>query len=375
MSVFVNIRQNKENPKKIGHKFLAQFAEAENLVYGVPNEAWVFTLYEGKNDIRNQLFMLYDPYRIARGFTFYLDGDCNIEMSLNLPCAEEDIAHFYHAVGALCKSCRVDSFEQEGEPHALSDIPALQEENILFNRRLIHEDIEENLTIFGSIYPIVIEDELYPKLRNSDEASAAKIFGDYLHEKQKDRYYFAKPALYKNDSNGMLNAYYTLTEDTPSIFPLNPHLPYGYNQENRELIENWRVGFAVKSGADYDMLGILDFDKVREIFDFDSCPKFDKAHIIVNAVGERLEKARRLIIENETAKLVSWLGEKKIKTDKIEYVEKHGYVYLFKFKKGFLGKWQLAITGSGGAHSEFKPFNPETAKADADEMLRKLTAE
>ena len=59
MSVVVNINQNVKKTKKINLKDLEERVEANQLYYGVPNQAYCLEDYTGKEDIRNQLFVLF----------------------------------------------------------------------------------------------------------------------------------------------------------------------------------------------------------------------------------------------------------------------------------------------------------------------------
>ena len=71
--------------------------------------------------------------------------------------------------------------------------------------------------------------------------------------------------------------------------------------------------------------------------------------------------------------------------NKIEYVSSFKYnemtYYIFKFKKGLLGKWLVGVAGGfegddlepcGHTYSDFQPFDPVTAQGDCTVMVQRI---
>ena len=117
MSVVVNINQNSKTIKKINLKDLEESVEANQLYYGVPNQAYCLESYTGKKDIRNQLFVLFSRKTYGRGMSFFIDDDYNIELVLNYPATNTDIEVFYHFIQSCCEKFELENFLQEGEEY------------------------------------------------------------------------------------------------------------------------------------------------------------------------------------------------------------------------------------------------------------------
>ena len=95
MSVLVNIKQNPDKIKKLDHKYIEGLTRAERLHFGVFNQAHCYREYDGSEDIRNQLLILFNQSRYGRGFGLQIDDDYNLELTLSIPSTQTDINDFY----------------------------------------------------------------------------------------------------------------------------------------------------------------------------------------------------------------------------------------------------------------------------------------
>lgn len=95
MSVSVNIRQNPITKKKIDAKYIKGLTNTEKLHFGVFNQAHCYREYNGGEDIRNQLLILFNQSRYGRGFGLQIDDDYNLELTLSIPSTQTDINDFY----------------------------------------------------------------------------------------------------------------------------------------------------------------------------------------------------------------------------------------------------------------------------------------
>ena len=198
MSVVVNIKQNPKKTKKIGLKFLNGWLRTCNLCFGVPNQAYCLENYEGKEDLRNQLFVIYNPKSLGRGFSFTIEENYDVELVLNFPATKNDIILFYKFIDLFCSNFKIKTFIHEGEEYSLDKIESLMNATIAFNKKLVKNDLESDLTIFGCIYPIVLEKDFIKKIKQLNEDEAYQLYEEYLNKKQKEDYYFAKPIIYED---------------------------------------------------------------------------------------------------------------------------------------------------------------------------------
>ena len=296
MSVIVNLKQKKgflKKPVKIEMPFLQSAVYDADMYFGIPNEAYVIDQYEGGNDIRETLFVLYRKDIYGRGMSFFVDKDYNIELVLNNPATQRDIESFYKVIAFCCKQLKLDSFEQEDEIIKLNDIESKKNEIIGFNKSLIKGMFKPDLTLFGAIYPIAIEAEFIESLENMTEDEAYLAYEKYLDEKQKMDCYFAKPSLFNTSQKGeYIVARYVLTEDVPSIFPVSPYLPFGYRQELKEKVQEWNVIIAGEREGRMQALAQLSFDELLNMLDREKLGKFDARHYIVKIEKDFVGKLR-----------------------------------------------------------------------------------
>ena len=218
MSILVDIKQNPKNLKKNGLKFIKKIAATENLCFGVLNEACSFDEYEGGEDIRNQLLILFSRKSYGRGMSLTIDDNYNLELVLNYPATQTDIETFYKFIDDFCVNFKFKTFLQEGNEYSLDKINKLKEEATAFNKKCIKTFLKSGLTIFGCIYPITLEQDLIDTIDKIDEEKACRYFESYLDKKQKIDLYFAKPIIYEYKKDEYF-ARYALTENVPSIFP------------------------------------------------------------------------------------------------------------------------------------------------------------
>ena len=374
MSIVVNINPHKK--KKIDFKLLNQMAYSKELYIGTFDDAYRYERYTGKNDIRNVPFILFYKKLFGRGFSFLVDDDYNAELTLNYPCSVIDIAIFYKFITMYCKYFNLDKFTQEGEVYSLDDIEKLQVEADDFNKRIVCKELKVGLTIFGCIYPIVIDDDLVLKLRSNEEDKAYNYFAKYLDNLQRPMYYYAIPLIYKN--NNKYIAKYGLTKDVPSIFPKSTYLPFGYNQKLLDNITSWSV--AVIENQEYSITCEIPYNDFCKLININKLPKFDYKHKLVTIDNKIMAKISKYKIEKAKDELSNWLSDYRElghKPSKIEYtnefVTENIHCYIFKYKKERFSKWYLGIVSDSGTFSEFKEYKKETEIDDAKEIIKLLS--
>lgn len=379
MSIVVNIKQNSKKPKTIGLKFLNSWTSYQNQNFGIFDQAYVINDYRGEEDIRNISFVLYNKKRYGRGMSFILDDQYDMELMLNYPATQTDIHMFYKFIHDTCINFKLDTFLQEGKTYQLDQIAELENEALLFNRNLIHSERLFGLTIFGCIYPIALEDNFIKKMQSLDQEKAYDYYEDYLDSKQKIDCYYAKPLLYQA-SNNKIVAKYALTENVPSIFPLQADLPFGYDQNLKEDIISWNVALIVNKNGDLKYSEEIPYHDFCSILDIDTYPKFDAKHVILTLDQSILSKILSYQITQAQSELEIWLSDIRelgCKPYKIEYStsfedEDHIRCHIFKYKKSMLSKWYLGIVSDSGTFSEMKEYHKNTEIEDAKHILNLL---
>lgn len=379
MSVVVNIHQVSDKKKKITLKELEEIVISEQLYYGVPNQAYCLESYTGKKDIQNQLFVLFSRKTYGRGMSFLVDDDYNIELVLNYPATNTDIEVFYHFIKSCCEKLELETFLEEGEEYSLFQIEGLKQEVKTFNQKYIRQELKEGLTIFGCIYPITIEKSFIKSVQIVLPERVTDLFELYLDKKQKQDCYFAKPIIYTNNQDDSYYARYALTEDVPSIFPLEPYLPFGYDQDYFKKIKSWNVAIIEHKNQEFKMTAEIPYTDFKKMIDKKKYPIFDAKHIIVTVDKNMFKKIENYKIEQAKKKLSEWLSDFRElgqKPARIEYTNsfEEGEIscMIFKYKKTILSKWLLGIVSDSGTFSEMKEYHKEAEIEDAKEIVTLL---
>ncbi len=377
MSLVVNIKQNPNSIHKIGLEFVKDFCENQGLCFGISNAAYVTELYEGEEELRNTVFVLWSTQKLGRGFGFVLNDDYDLELILNYPATRNDIDDFYKFINNYCITFGIERFLQEGEEYNLDKINDLKLEALQYNEGFAKEFLKEGLTIFGSIYPICLETDFINRMNTVDNKTAYELYENYIDEKQRIDCYYAKPILYDMGNDKIL-ARYALTVDVPTIFPLKANIPFGYNQDLKDKVQNWNV--ALIDNGNYKVLSELTFDEFKAAAGFDNYPRFDEEHIIITLDEKLLKKFFQKKVSESKEQLINWLshpnelGAKPVKIENTNYFRDEDGIecFIFKYKKKLIGKWLLGIVSESGTFSEMKPYNQNTEIEDAKQMLEML---
>ena len=244
------------------------------------------------------------------------------------------------------------------------------------NQINIKNNIEAGLTIFGCINPITLDNEFIKEIDKLSATQAVQYFGSYLERKQRKMYYFAKPLLFKKD-NGKLYSRYALTENATSIFPLNPYLPFGYNQKLIKDIEDWNVVVFKENNDDYLLVGEVPFTYFKKIINIKKLIKYDYKHILVTVDKKIILEVENYNIKKAKKELIAWLKENNYKplqvvfTNKF-YDENNEICYIFKYKNNLFTSWYLGIVNKLGSYGNIKEYKKETEVEDAKDILNLL---
>lgn len=288
MSIIINIKQNGFFKKKLDLTSLKLLTNRNNLKFGVSNYACVTDEYNGPNNINGYYFIVYSN-SYGRGFEFSIDNKTDIVLRLNIPSTKSDIIDFYEFIKSSCELLKTTSFLQESEPKSIDIIPTLIEENITLSNDVLKNFCQkEDLTIFGAIYPVDIEDDFRKNILNAT-TDTIDIFEKYLYEKQSGDYYYAKPIIYNDKNTNDYIVMFALTKNVNSIIPINPTIPFEICLPENAIIKKWDISIG-HYNDNYETLGIISFNDFKEKINLDSLPRYDKNHVIINLDDQLISK-------------------------------------------------------------------------------------
>ena len=193
------------------------------LSYGSYND--FYTMDEGKT--KNGTAILYNPNRIGRGI-FFDAGNVSkgvIKVSYNIPTTAAEIEDFVKVVKEIERQFGKASLhcEEENKDYSSSEL----EKNISFMTEFSIKQLNEGCVKNGNMqyiltlakFPWYMDDETKEKYKTIETPDD---FEETIHGLQKDDVYYAKPSLFKDGKSGKILAFYTLTSNCESYFPVKP---------------------------------------------------------------------------------------------------------------------------------------------------------
>lgn len=257
MSIDIEITQKGLFKKKLGYKTIIG-----DLGYGVYENN---TITEGK---LGRDFIVYDKKRIGRGISIVCGRDEKEKVIMRMlsPTCEEEIDTFYSIIGRIAKTWKCDIL-QDGEAVDPKDLGAVCEDMKKANKSYLKTMLEKNgdfrdgnVTLFSAMWQLDLGDEDKAEILAADDI--VKAYGDWLHRLQEMDVYYAMPRFY-GTNEGILGMYF-ITEDTESVIPLVPSVPFGVTDgEGKPLkADNWEVCFY--SITRDENLGKMSYEKFIE---------------------------------------------------------------------------------------------------------------
>lgn len=191
------------------------------LNYGSKNQFYV--LDEGV--VNNNTAILYNPARIGRGI-FYdgrRDEEGIVEISMNLPTTGQEITDFINVVKEIERQLeQITIYNVEEEKcYTLGELESSREKLEQFSleslNRFCSNQSEQVCILTLAMFPLYLTDE---QVEEFSSCTDLKTFEEILHSRQSLDAYYANPSLHMNNNNGKICAFYTLTEDCLSVFPI-----------------------------------------------------------------------------------------------------------------------------------------------------------
>lgn len=253
------------------------------LEYGSANEFYVMN--EGEKD--GETAILYNPDRIGRGIFFDSEkvSQGEITVSYNIPTTASEIRDFISVVKEIVRQFGKASLysEEEEREFTTTTLENNASSMIEFSRQKLNEfcrdqDFAQCILTLAKIpwYLDADKREQYKYCTSLDD------FEETIHELQKCDVYYAKPSLYRNQNDGKILAYYTLTNDCESCFPINP--------ESFINLDNIKIDEAFIRFYFYEEDKILDdFYPYARFIDFvkeKGAVKFDAEHLRIPDISK-----------------------------------------------------------------------------------------
>ncbi len=241
-----------------------------------------FILEEGKSN--DETVILYNPQRIGRGI--FLDFSENnkgcLSLSYNIPTTASEIHDFINLVQEIERQLKkVELYCVEEETYyTVSGLRENAKHMIDFSLNSLNDFCQNqdySSYIFTlAMWPLVLTDEQAAKFAHCQNLDSLE---QLFHEKQCLDAYYARPKLLQNNNTGKIGAFYTLTEECESIFPL--HADDFLNLNTQELkIEDGRIQFYIYS-ENRVMEGLFDYEKFSQYILQHGATLFDKTHMLV----------------------------------------------------------------------------------------------
>lgn len=253
------------------------------MAYGNTNEFYI--LEEGQSN--QGTAVLYNPAKLGRGifFDFSENEKGSLTMSYNIPTTASEIDDFINLVQEIEKQLKkVDLYcEEEEKKYTVSELISNREHMIAFSLSSLNEFCQNqdySSYIFTlAMWPLVLTNEQAQEFAHcKDLDGLEKLF----HEKQNMDVYYAKPRLLRNNNTGRIGAFYTLTEECESIFPIRAD---GFLNLDALKIDDGMIQFYIYS-ENRTMEGLYDYEKFSQYALQHGATLYDKEHMLIPSMSK-----------------------------------------------------------------------------------------
>lgn len=295
MAFTLQIRQKKHFGKTVLD--LTALTNACGFRYGSNNDFYI--LQEGEQD--QGTAVLYNPSRIGRGI-FYnaskaLEG--YYEVSYNIPTTRAEIADFARLVAEMERRLgKVEMYCVEEERTFTSmELEQGIEKFAAFSLKSLNQFCG-NKEYQKYILPLA----RWPYTMTEDEVAAWETctdlmdFEQTLHDLQSMDIYYAKPRLLQKKDTKEIGAFYALTEECESVFPI--HADGFLNLDGIKVAEGF-VQFVLYSEQRL-MDGMFSYERFIEEMQGRGVRQYDAEHILIPSMSkEELESLAKKLHRNQ----------------------------------------------------------------------------
>ena len=247
------------------------------LDYGKYNEFHILVNREAEQNTA----ILFNPKRIGRGI-FFDAGKANegeITIRLNFPTTPSEIRDFVNVAKEIERQFGKAFLhsEEEDKGYTTASLESSIDDMIRFSLETLNRQCTENpdkqyiLTL--ALFPWFVEKN---KRAEYKECTSLDDFEEKMHSLQAGDYYYAKPSLFKDTNSGKNLAFYTLTDDCESVFPI--HADDFLNMNDVKIHQGHIRFFLFEEKKVVD--GIYPYDAFMD-YVWKNVAPFDATHVIV----------------------------------------------------------------------------------------------
>ena len=277
MAFTLQIRQKKLFGKTILD--IPSLAHACGFCYGSNNDFYILQ----ENEQSQGTAVFYNPERIGRGI-FFNGGKARegyYEISYNIPTTKAEITDFTRLAGEMERRLgRVEMYcVEEDRAFSIRELEQGIENFAMFNRKSLNQFCGNKE--FGSY---ILTLARWPYTLTEDKAAAWEActdlsdFEQTLHDIQALDVYYAKPRLLQKNDTKEIGAFYVLTEECESVFPVRAD---GFLNLSKLKITEGFVQFVLYSEK-RALEGMFPYGSfIEEMRRRDGVRQFDADHILI----------------------------------------------------------------------------------------------
>ena len=276
MAFTLQIRQKKLFGKTILD--IPSLAQACGLCYGSNNDFYILQ----ENEQANGTAVFYHPEHIGRGIFF--DGSKSregyYEISYNIPTTRSEITDFVMVAGEIERRLgRVEMYCVEEERAFTSRELEQEIENLaVFSRKSLNQfcgnkEFKSHILTLAR-WPYTLTED---KIAAWEACTDLSDFESTLHGLQARDVYYAKPRLLQKNDTKEIGAFYALTEECESIFPVRAD---GFLNLSELKVTEGFVQFVLYSEQRV-LEGMFPYEQFIEELNRYDVRKFDADHILI----------------------------------------------------------------------------------------------
>lgn len=257
---------------------ISSLAGACGFRYGSDNDFHI--LQEGQENQGTAIF--YNPNRIGRGIFF--DGSKGGEgfytVSYNIPTTRAEIVDFTRLVQEIDRRLgKVEMYcPEEGRLFTSGELVQSIDRFVKFSLKTLNDfcgNKEYKNYIFSlAMWPYTLPEE---KVAAWEICTDLSDFEQTLHTLQSMDVYYAKPRLLQKSGTGEIGAFYTLTEECESVFPVRGD---GFLNLSEIKVSECFVQFVLYSEQRV-LDGLFPYDRFMEELQKYSIRPFDADHVLI----------------------------------------------------------------------------------------------
>lgn len=254
-----------------------------NLKYGSANDFYILE----EDILNNGTAILYNPNKIGRGIFF--DGNKAVEgiveISYNIPTTEAEIVDFINVAREVEKQFKKAEMYcvEEERTFTIKELEDNKDRMVQFSLESLNKFCSnkeyKSYILTLTMWPLFLKEEHVNKFANCKDL---KQFEQVLHDAQSLDMYYAKPRLMQNNE-GKIGAFYTLTEECESIFPIRAD---GFINMNNINIDDAFISFYIFS-ENRMKDGLYSYDKFIDYMLEQGTKYFDSEHIYVPSLTKQ----------------------------------------------------------------------------------------